>query len=384
MKNKSKVKVLVLGGHIQGLGIVRVLGDRGLNIAVIDETSFNLARYSRYCNEFLRCSNQQIEDFLYKLRLDPRFENCVIFPTNDFYVELLAKNKKKLAPNLICAVEDWERIDVFFSKKKSYQLAKELSIDIAKTTSIESIDEITNIDIQFPCIIKPSIMHTFYKKFKKKVIICHSKDELKQKMIDVTSSFSLRDLLIQEIIQGDNSCQFSVGVFAIKGEIIRNISANRARQHPIDFGNATTMAITCNEPELIEIAKKIINETKYTGLCEIEFKKDSKSGKFMFLEVNSRTWKWHSICEAANVELLNPYYEYLTSGKSNFEVQVQRDAYFRHDLTDLPMRVKMRLNNLTVINSPKGFNKQHAVWSKKDFLPWFVEKVLVPYFVFKR
>ena len=261
MENKSKVKVLVLGGHIQGLGIVRVLGDRGLNIAVLDETSFNLARYSRYCNEFLRCSNQQVEDFLYKLRLDPRFENCVIFPTNDFYVELLAKNKKKLAPNLICAVDDWERIDVFFSKKKSYQLAKELSIDIAKTTSIESIDEITNIDIQFPCIIKPSIMHIFYKKFKKKVIICHSKDELKQKMIDVTSSFSLRHLLIQEIIQGDNSCQFSVGVFAIKGEIIRNISANRARQHPIDFGNATTMAITCNEPELIEIAKKIINET---------------------------------------------------------------------------------------------------------------------------
>ena len=72
----------------------------------------------------------------------------------------------------------------------------------------------------------------------------------------------LRDLLIQEIIQGDNSCQFSVGVFAIEGKIIRTISANRARQHPIDFGNATTMAITCNEPELIEIANKIINETK--------------------------------------------------------------------------------------------------------------------------
>ena len=53
MKNKSKVKVLVLGGHIQGLGIVRVLGDRGLNIAVLDETSFNLARYSRYCNDLV-------------------------------------------------------------------------------------------------------------------------------------------------------------------------------------------------------------------------------------------------------------------------------------------------------------------------------------------
>ena len=37
-----------------------------------------------------------------------------------------------------------------------------------------------------------------------------------------------------------------------------------------------------------------------------------------------------------------------------------------------------------VINSPKGFNKQYAVWSKKDFLPWFMEKVFLPYFVFKR
>ena len=73
----------------------------------------------------------------------------------------------------------------------------------------------------------------------------------------------------------------------------------------------------------------------------------------MFLEVNSRTWKWHSLCQAANVDLIYPYYEYLISGKSHFEIQKQKDAYFQHNLTDLPTRIKMRLKNLKVINLQK-------------------------------
>ena len=140
---------------------------------------------------------------------------------------------------------------------------------------------------------------------------------------------------------------------SIEGKIIRTITANRSRQHPIDFGNATTFAITCNEPKLIEIAKRIMSETKYTGLCEIEFKKDQKSGNYMFLEVNSRTWKWHSLCQAANIDLIFPYYEYLISGKSHFEIQKQKDAYFQHNLTDLPTENKNAIKEFKIINPQK-------------------------------
>ena len=384
MKKKSKIQVLVLGGHVQGLGIIRGLANRGLKIAVLDETNFNISRFSKYCDEFFLCPNDKFQKFINEIKLNPRFENCVIFPTNDFYVELLAKVKKKLAPNLRCAVDTWEKINVFYSKEKSYRLATDLSIHIPKTFEVNTIDEVASIEIQYPCIIKPTIMHEFYSLYKKKVIVCHNNEELKDQLIKVSSKFSLKDLLIQEIISGDNSCQFSVGAFSIEGKIIRTITANRSRQHPIDFGNATTFAITCNEPKLIEIAKRIMSETKYTGLCEIEFKKDQKSGNYMFLEVNSRTWKWHSLCQAANVDLIYPYYEYLISDKSHFEIQKQKDAYFQHNLTDLPTRIKMRLKNLKVINPPKGYVKQWAVWSKKDFLPWLMEKLFLPYFIFKR
>ena len=384
MGSKAKIDVLVLGGHVQGLGIVRILAEKGLRIAVLDETSINLAKFSRYCNAFFKCDNDEIEVFLKNRSLDPNFENCVVFPTNDFYVELLARKKEQFLPNLICAVDSWKKIEVFFSKEKSYQFAESLSIEIAKTFQVNTTEEIENIDIKYPCIIKPVVMHTFYKKFKKKVIVCSNEEELRTKLSLVTSFFSINEILVQEIINGDNSCQYSVGVFAIDGKIIRSISANRERQHPIDFGNATTFAVTCSNPKLIEYSKKIIEHSKYTGLCEIEFKRDSLTGKYMFLEVNSRTWKWHSICQAAKIDLLHPYYEYLVSGKVYFEKQDQRDAFFIHELTDLPTRLKMRFQNLKVIHSPKGFNKQHAVWNKNDTLPWLMEKLFLPYYLFKR
>jgi predicted ATP-grasp superfamily ATP-dependent carboligase len=384
MKSKNKIDVLVLGGHVQGLGIVRILAEKGFQIAVLDETNINLSKFSRYCHKFIKCSNDEVEEFLKNRITDPNFTNCVVFPTNDFYVELLSKNKEVLSSHLICAVDTWEKIEVFFSKEKSYRLAESISIDIAKTFQVLSIEEIANLDIKYPCIIKPTVMHRFFKKFKKKVFVCNNTEDLIAKFSFVTSIFSLDEILIQEIISGDNSCQYSVGVFAIDGKIIRTIAANRARQHPIDFGNATTMAVTCTEPLLIEYSQKIIEHTKYTGLCEIEFKKDSLSGKYLFLEVNARTWKWHAICQAAKIDLLLPYYEYLVSGKQQFEKQHQKDAFFIHELTDLPTRLKMRWKNLRVIHSPEGYNKQHAVWNKNDILPWLMEKLFLPYYIFKR
>lgn len=384
MKSKGNIDVIVLGGHVQGLGIVRAFAKKGMRVVVIDDTDFNLAKYSRYCVEFIKCQNSQLKELLFALKLNSDYKRSVVFPTNDFHVKLLSQSKEELNPHLICAVDHWRKIEVFFSKALSYELASSLSIEIAKTIQITYIDDLSKIAVKFPCIIKPTVMHTFYARFKKKVIVCADFNELNNAMKLANSFFPLQELLIQEVIKGDGSCQYSVGVFAIEGEIIRSIIANRARQHPIDFGNATTMAITCDNSEILDISRKIMAQTKYTGICEIEFKQDEVSGEFNFLEVNSRTWKWHSICQAANVDLLGPYYEYLTKGEKKFDTQKQTSAYFIHHLTDLPTRLRMRFKGINVVIPPRDYQKQNAVWDRTDQLPWFMEKIFLPYFLIKR
>jgi D-aspartate ligase len=379
-----KIDVLVLGGHVQALGIIRILGKNGLNAAVLDESRLNLSSFSIYCKEFIKCKNENLLNTLIDLKKNKRFQKCVIFPTNDFHVSILSQNKSLLEPVFICAVENWNVVKNFHFKNNAYNLVSKLKIPISKTFQINNLDELKKINIKYPCIIKPNVMHTFFKEEKKKVIKCLDQSELIKSFNSLLSKYKITDLLVQEIIEGNNNNQFSVGVFSIKGEIISSITACRARQHPIDFGNATSFAITTEEPILLNYARNIIQKVNYTGICEIEFKKDSNDGYFYFLEVNTRSWKWHSLCEAANIKLIENYTNYLRKNSINITVIPQKKAYFVHFTTDLPTKIKMRFKGLSILKPDKTYLKQHAVWCNKDWKPWFVEKLLIPYFIFSR
>ncbi|PYT21377.1 MAG: hypothetical protein DMG57_38840 [Acidobacteria bacterium] len=48
---------------------------------------------------------------------------------------------------------------------------------------------------------------------------------------------------------------------------------------------------------------------RFTGLVEIEFKRDSRDGKFKVLDMNPRVWGWHTLCGRAGVDF--PYLTWL-------------------------------------------------------------------------
>jgi len=58
--NLVKPGVIVIGGHVQGLGIVRIYGKNNIPVIVLDNTSINLARHSRYCMKFIKFKKNQL------------------------------------------------------------------------------------------------------------------------------------------------------------------------------------------------------------------------------------------------------------------------------------------------------------------------------------
>ena len=50
-------KVIIIGGHVQSLGITRILGKLDYKITIIDSTKYNLARHSRFCYNFIKFKN---------------------------------------------------------------------------------------------------------------------------------------------------------------------------------------------------------------------------------------------------------------------------------------------------------------------------------------
>ena len=174
MFKKNKTGVIVLGGHVQGYGIVRVYGENNIPSVVIDTSKFNIAKHSKYCIKFYQSSYISLIELLLNLGKQNKFQDWLLIPTDDYYVRLLSQNKETLSQYFKVTVDDWEVIKLFFNKRNSYPLVESVGVPIPKTYYPNSLDDLKNFEneVEYPCIIKPAVMLDFYRHFKRKVFVC--------------------------------------------------------------------------------------------------------------------------------------------------------------------------------------------------------------------
>jgi predicted ATP-grasp superfamily ATP-dependent carboligase len=373
---------IIIGGHVQGLGIVRILGREGIPCLVIDNTKINLAKHSKYCYNFFRVEDDLLFDFLNNSVQIQQYRGWVIFPTNDFHVKLLSQNKQQLEKNFIVSTDAWSTVSKFYNKRETYKIAKNLKIPIALTFFPENEEQLQGLNVGFPCIIKPAVMCDFYKKTKKKVFVCRNLMELKANYNKAAGLIPSDEIMVQEIIKGPGRNQFSACFLFLMGKTYLHLTACRMRQHPLDFGNATTYAETVDIPQLKEYGERILKAEDYNGICEVEFKLDDRDNQYKFLEVNSRTWKWHTIANKAGTPFVKKYFDYLI-GKIIQPSEGFSKSSFLHSLTDIPVQLQLLLKGYGYWNR-KIRPFEPAVWAIDDPIPWFFEKVYIFFYFFKR
>jgi predicted ATP-grasp superfamily ATP-dependent carboligase len=377
----SKPGVIVIGGHVQGLGITRIYGKNGIPVILLDDNKPNLTKHSKYCKRFIHYNKGELHKKLIQLGITGEYADWMLVPTNDGVVELLSKNKTELSTYFKVSTDTFDVLEHFFNKRLSYKLAPSLGIPIPKTWMGDSWEEISKMDLVYPCIIKPAVMHTFYSQFKTKVFVCNNLEEVKENYQKALTIIPFDEIIIQDIIPGNSSHQYSACFMFDGKKPLVTLTARRARQHPPDFGNATTYAETVDLPELVEYAKKLLSSINFKGVCEVEFKFDERDGQYKFLEVNPRSWKWHSIAEKSGSPVLMSLYNYIY-GKEPIIKNEQSSATFRHLMTDIPTIINMKMKGIDVPKTKK--NTKYAVWDTNDLSPAFWEILYVPYFILKR
>ena len=376
-----KKGIIVLGGHVQGLGIIRIFGKNNISCILLDNNKINIARHSKYCNSFYKYDEDCLLNFLLELGKSNKYTDWLLMPTNDLQVKTLSQNKKELEKYFKVSSDNWQNVETFYNKRITYKLAKDIGIDIPQTWFPNSISDVIELNLPFPCIIKPAVVQNFYKKAKKKVFVCNNKNELIDNYKKAVNIIHNNEIIVQEIIPGSSENQFSACFIFNRNKPLVQFVAKRKRQHPIDFGNATTYAETVNNNELLTIAEKILKQVKYNGICEVEFKFDERDRKYKFLEVNPRTWKWHAISEKSFSPFLMSLYNLIYNNKPTAKL-TWSNAAFQHLTTDLPIIFELFLKG--------GFKKseikniQYAVWDIKDLKPAFFELLYLPYLIIKR
>lgn len=378
----NNVGVIVLGGQVPGYGMLRILDKNNIPSVVIHSSSFGITRYSKYCKAYYQCDYNNTVDFLRNLGEIGKYTKWLLIPTDDFYVILLSKNKDELSNYFIVTVDKWEVVEKFINKKYAYPLAQSVGIPIPETYYPQSemdLQSIMNI-IKYPCIVKPSIEQGFLKEFKNKVFLCINKSELIEYYKRALNVIDPGNILIQEIIPGSSENQYSVGIFYNRDKSYNYIVLRRKRQNPADFGKSATYTETVYQPALINYAEKILNEVKFFGVCEVEFKYDRRDDKFKFLEVNARFWRSHYLSEGAGIPLLMSLYRYFTSGFPIINKDY-KDCGFKDDIRDVPAIFNMIRNN-EFIKSDKN-KVVHAVFNLRDIMPFIIQLLSISYFKIK-
>lgn len=386
---KNEVGAIVIGGHFQGLGVVRALARRGVKVVVVDHQHC-ISRFSRYIDKFIFSpavlKEDAFLDFMVDLHQRMRYDKWVLFPTDDETVLFLSKNKNLLERFYTVPTPKWDIVKFAYNKKYSYKLAESLDIPIPKTYYPNSLKECIDMELEYPLIIKPAVMRDFFRITKKKVFCANNKEELIDMYQKAAMIINPSEILIQERIPDVANNLYSFCPLFKEKKVLTSIVAKRWRQHPMDFGQASTYAETVYIPELKEMGSRLLSAMDYYGLCEVEFIRDSRNEQYKFLEVNPRVWGWHTLALKAGVNLPYLLYQDISGNPVHNGFYRQGVKWFRLT-TDVPTVLteiyKKRMNIKDYLHSLKG-EKEYAVFSMKDPLPFIGELFLIPFLWKKR
>ena len=175
---------IVLGMDQNGLGIVRSLGRKGIEVYGIDHRKNAIASFSRYCKKTYIFPNPELypkEWFGQLLALGKNLgDRAVLLPTGDGYAAVVSKYSSDLSPYFLFNVPDNSLLQNIVIKSKQYKLAEKLGIPFPKTISPKDIHEYKEAALSYPVLIKGVSSHQWQSEFHNKGFIAYSRKELSE------------------------------------------------------------------------------------------------------------------------------------------------------------------------------------------------------------
>lgn len=367
-------KVIVIGGdHHNTLGVLRGLGERGVNSELILVTSSKMTfvDYSRYVSNSIKIDNDGgIVDVLLS-QYKNESEKPVVICCSDSSSGVIDENRNKLTPYFFLPGADEQgQISELMSKKRMAELSIEVGLNIPETYYVENPKE--ELDkIPLPCIIKPLESR---KGSKTEISICKTREEL--------NAYAARHDISKDQIQDfiDKDFEYQLIGCSTRSEII--IPGVSKILRPCKGSNTSYLYYTPFENSFcdIEKCKEFVRRTGYRGLFSLEFLRD-KQGKDYFMEINFRN-DGNAICvTAAGISL--PYIWYLDCIGEDYTSERSKtikSVYVMPDMAELKLLATRQISLKEYISDFKKTDR-FMEYDKKDKKPFWK---LVKFHICKR
>lgn len=294
----EKTKVLVLNGYSRnGLAIVRSLGSKKY---VCDVTmkkppfllqqiaSLLKSRYIRMVHFLPPVSNESkyLEVLIESLQKE---KYAYLLAAGTEASNFLSKYKDQLSKDVTPLVEDYSKVWMVHNKAECVQWVTSLGIPVPKTYFVTGLEDLEKAaqGIDHPVVVKypdssaSNGLWTFPRGGREFL------EEYARRVPEIISGDPTVDYpIIQERIFGP---LIDTTAFSVSGKTYAVLSQERLLMAWLDGGGGV-VNVTNDIPEVKAHTKRILRALQWTGPIEIDWIQDSRTGKFLLLEINPKFW----------------------------------------------------------------------------------------------
>jgi predicted ATP-grasp superfamily ATP-dependent carboligase len=366
---------------------VRSLGRRGVPVHVIVDGDDRLAAHSRYAREISTWPDSDEERVEHLEAIARRSSDpLALFPSADETAALVSRNHETLSRLYALTTPPWDVFRWTYDKRLTYELGERAGVKCPQTLYPRDRADLEQANLTFPVVIKPATKPQFNRLVAAKAWRVDDRDELLRRYDEAAGLADPATLMIQQLIPGDDGANLSYAALAESGRVLHHIVARRTRQYPPDFGRASTFVESIDDPGIGEPAMRVIEACRFTGLIEVEFKIDARSGEPFLLDMNPRVWGWHTLGRRAGVDF--PWLQWLRLREEETpDTQPQPGVRWLRISTDLPTAAK------EIIKGRQSFREyvsslmpphEGAIIARDDPRPGLVEMPLLGKTLIKR
>ncbi|NIK79840.1 putative ATP-grasp superfamily ATP-dependent carboligase [Paenibacillus castaneae] len=374
-------KAVILGcNYYIGLSTIRCLGINGVHTVAVDYSDkHNYGADSKYTSERLLAPHYKddttafisfLKEYASKQSAPP-----VLIPCHDSYLEVIDEHLTELREYYLIPQNEPGIYTNMMNKEVLQRLSLENGVAVPETVRVDEENFFEKIDetIKYPCIVKPTDSPSFVAKFRRKLFKVNNKAELEQ-ALNQASEANL-EVIVQRIIPGFDDHMYTFDAYLNQeSKVTHWVTCQKFRQYPINFG-ASVYTGQKYVQELYDIGAPFLEKMKWKGFAEIEFKKDSETGKFYLIEVNCRITNLNNLLYKVGVNIPWITYQELTGNiVPPKAVKENTNRVFWYGYEDmLAIRDYIKTGQLTFkqvlvsLFKPKAY----AIWDWKDPKPAF-------------
>jgi D-aspartate ligase len=360
---------IVIGGHINGLGLIRSLSALHIPTAVILTKPYDFAQHSRCVSghESALEIAEKPEVLLEVLaRRASLWKGWALFPANDEALASIVHNWRQIEPVHPILAPPGEVACYFLDKEIMLNAAQAVGILIPYCYGPAVPATADRSDLRFPVIVKPLAAYRFAELFGCKVFVATNLLELRQAIARIEKAGI--PCQVYDVVPGPDSqiychCIYMDGRGNPRAELI----IRKLRQSPAFFGVARVAEVVSESALPREADIEFLRRIRFQGIAVAEYKLDPRDGIFRLMEINGRSVIYNGLLRKAGMDLAALAWAAKTQCWPGTWINLHADLLYS------ALRSRDEGLHFGEYLKPYLRPKIEAVWSTHDPMPFLVQ-----------